>query len=134
MKKVIQPKLQASQLVNKVGRYLYKNMDGAFQMKSTSNTFDVYTTLLYELLPEFQSPRNSNEENDVQEMTLNLSITTYQNKIRLNIIEVDPNERTLGYFLYPPELFDNMETAFTKIQRDFNRTVTKKYERYEILF
>lgn len=134
MKKVIQPKLQASQLVNKVGRYLYKNIDGAFQMKSTSNTFDVYTTLLYELLPEFQSPRNSNEENDVQEMTLNLSITTYQNKIRLNIIEVDPNERTLGYFLYPPELFDNMETAFTKIQRDFNRTVTKKYERYEILF
>lgn len=134
MKKTIQPKLQASQLVNKVGRYLYKNIDGAFQMKSTSNTFDVYTTLLYELLPEFQSPRNSKEANDVQEMTLNLSITTYQNKIRLNIIEVDPNERTLGYFLYPPELFDNMEAAFAKIQRDFNRTVTKKYERYEILF
>lgn len=134
MKKVIQPKLQASQLVNKVGRYLYKNIDGAFQMKSTSNTFDVYTTLLYMLLPEFRSPRNNKEANDVQEMTLNLSITTYQNKIRLNIIEVDPNERTLGYFLYPPELFDNMETAFTKIQRDFNRIVTKKYERYEILF
>lgn len=134
MKKIIQPKLQASQLVNKVGRYMYKNIDGAFQMKSTSNTFDVYTTLLYMLLPEFRSPRNNKEANDVQEMTLNLSITTYQNKIRLNIIEVDPNERTLGYFLYPPELFGNMETAFKKIQRDFNRTVTKKYERYEILF
>ncbi len=134
MKKVIQPKIQASQLVNKVGRYLYKNIDGAFRMKSSSNTFDVYTTLLYQLLPEFRSPRNSKETNDVQEMTLNLSITTYQNKIRLNIIEVDPNERTLGYFLYPPELFDNMEVAFSKIQRDFNRTVKKKYDRYEILF
>lgn len=134
MKKVIQPKIQSSKLVNKVGRYLYKNIDGAFRMKSSSNTFDVYITLLYQLLPEFRSPRNSKEANDVQEMTLNLSITTYQNKIRLNIIEVDPNERTLGYFLYPPELFDNMESAFTKIKRDSNQTVKKKYDRYEILF
>ena len=134
MKKVIQPKLQASQIVNKVGRYLYKNIDGAFRMKSSSNTFDVYTTLLYQLLPEFQSPANDRKQNDVQEMTLNISITTYQNKIRLNIIEVDPNERTLGFFLYPPELFDNMEAAFAKIQRDFNRTVVKKYENYKILF
>lgn len=127
-------KLSANQQVNRVGKYLYKNLDGAFKIKNSSNTCDVYTTVLYQIPYLQQIPGRGKEYNDVHEMTLNLNITTYQNKVRINIIEMDPNERTIGYDLYKPEVLEDLDFACKLIFQKVCKRISKAYQEYDFLF
>ena len=127
-------KIPASQQVNKIGSYLYRNLDGAFKFKKSSNMYDVYVTLLYQIPYWDRIPGKGKAYNDVHEMTLNLNITTYQNKIRVNVIELTPEERTLGYDLYSPEIAQDLENAKTIIFNKVVKRISKAYEDYDILF
>ena len=123
---IIAKEIPASLKVNKIGKYLYNHIDGAFKFKLSSNACDVYFTLLY------QSINIPND--DVHEITINLSVTTYQNKIRVNIIEVTPKSRTLGYNLYSPEILEDLESAKRLIMKDVIRRMSKVYREYEFIF
>lgn len=127
-------KLQANQQVNRVGKYLYKNIDGAFKYGTSSNTSDVYFTLLYQLPRLQRIPGKGAEYNDVHEMTVNISITTYQNKLRVNTIELDPQKRTLGYDLFEPESLIDLEKAKELILNRVRYRIEKAYTDYDILF
>lgn len=129
-----QPKLQAGQQVNRIGKYLYKNLDGAFKYKTSSNTCDVYFTLLYQIPHLQRIPGKGKEYNDVHEMVIDLNITTYQNKVRVNIIEMDLNERTIGYDVYLPEKLQDLESAKKTILNKVIKKVGKAYEDYDFLF
>lgn len=124
-----QNQIPASQQVNRVGKYMYKHLDGAFKAVKTSNTYDVYTTLLYQLSPEY-----GGLVNDVQEMTLNISITTYQNKIRVNTIEMTPKERTLGFDLFKPEMMSDLQSASNTIMQKVINRIKRAYKEYDILY
>lgn len=124
-----QPKMAASQQVNRVGQYLYKNLDGAYKLVKSSNVCDVYVTLLYQLKPEY-----GGKVNDVQEMTLDINITTYNNKLRVNTIELTPEERTLGSDILKLEDVDDLQTAKSIIMWKVGNRVRKAYENYKILF
>ena len=126
--------LSANQQVNRVGNYLYKHLDGAFKYKKASNQYDVYVTLLYQI-PYFQRiPGKGKEYNDVHEMTLDINLTTYQNKLRVNVIEMTDEEYTLGYKLYRPEQLVDLENAMKLIWRDVVKRVSKVYEDYDFIF
>ena len=84
---------------------------------------DVYIILLY----------SEPESNDVQEMILDINITTYQNKIRINIIEVTPKERTIGFDLYTSEEMMNLQEASKKIYQKILKRVSKAYEDFDFL-
>lgn len=84
---------------------------------------DVYIMLIY------AEP----ESNDVQEMILDINITTYQNKIRINIIEVTPKERTIGFDLYTSEEMMNLQEASKKIYQKILKRVYKAYEDFDFL-
>ena len=127
-------KLSANQQVNRVGKYLYKNIDRAFKYKTSSNTCDIYFTLLYQLPLDMQEPDKGKEYNDVHEITVDINITTYQNKIRVNVIEMTPKQRTLGYDLYEPELLENLESAKSRIFKRVVKKVSKAYSEYDFLF
>ena len=114
--------LSANQQVNRVGKYLYKNIDGAFKYKTSSNTCDVYFTLLYQLPLDMQEPDKGKEYNDVHEITVDINITTYQNKVRVNVIEMTPMQRTLGYDLYEPYILEDLENAKKRI---FNKIIKR---------
>lgn len=120
-----------SQFVNQLGKYLYKNIDGAFKFKNSGNMFDVWMTLLY-AIPSAELQKG--QEQDVQEMTINLNITTYQNKVRVNSIEVSPNERTLGCDVYKAERLQDFEEAKELILNKICKHIHKWYSDYEILF
>ena len=91
--------------------------------------YDVYFTLLYQLKPEF-----GGKVNDVKEMTVNINITTYQNKIRVNVIEITPEERTIGYDLFTPDKLQNLEEAKDLIFNRVVKRISKAYENYIFLF
>ena len=127
-------KLSANQQVNRVGSYLYKHLDGAFKYKKASNQYDVYVTLLYQIPYLQRIPGKGKEYNDVHEMTLDINLTTYQNKLRVNIIEMTDEEYTLGYKLYRPEQLVDLENAMKLIWRDVVKRVSKVYEDYDFIF
>ena len=120
-----------SKFVNSLGKYLYRNIDGAFKFKNSANMFDIWMTLLYAIPSE---ELQKGQEQDVHEMTINLNITTYQNKIRVNSIEVSPNERTLGCDVYKAERLQDFEEAKEMILNKICKHIHKWYSEYEILF
>lgn len=127
--KSIQPQMPASQQVNRVGKYLYKHLDGGYDYKKSGNMFDVYCTLLYQLKPEL-----GGDVNDVKEMTIDINITTYQNKLRINTIEMTPKERTLGFDLMKPEELIDLQKAMEIIIWKVGNRIRKAYKDYIILF
>ena len=129
-----QNKIPTNLQINKVGKYLYKNIDGAFKYKTSSNTCDVYFTLLYQLPYWDRIPGKGSDYNDVHEMTINISMTTYQNKIRVNIIEVTPYERTLGSFVLKPEQLEDLSITKKLILDRIRNRVEKVYEDYDFLY
>lgn len=129
-----QNKIPTNLQVNKVGKYLYKNIDGAFKYKTSSNTCDVYFTLLYQLPYWDRIPGKGSDYNDVHEMTINISMTTYQNKIRVNIIEITPDERTLGSFVLKPEQLEDLSLTKKLILDKIRNRVEKVYEDYDFLY
>lgn len=132
--KTSKPTIPASQQVNRVGKYLYKHLDGAVKIKYSGNTCDVYTILLYQIPYLQRIPGKGKEYNDVHEMYINLNITTYQNKLRVNVIEITPEERTLGCDVYKPELLEDLEEAKRLIYQKVCKRLSKAYEEYDFLF
>lgn len=118
-----------SKLVNQIGKYIYNHLDGAFQYKKSGNTFDVYTTLLYEIKEEYGGTKN-----DVQEMTVNISITCYQSKLRIDTIEMDPDEMTIGFDLLNPGKFSDLESIYIFTMNKVRKRIEKAYENSIILY
>lgn len=115
-----------NQQLNRIGKYLYKNLDGAFKFESSSNMFDVYITLLYQDV--------TNKDDTVNEMTLDLNLTTYQDKLRINIYEVTPEERTLGSFTVKSDKLVNLSDLTKFVFQRIVKYVDKAYEDYEFIY
>ena len=129
-----QKAMPASQQVNRIGKYMYKNLDGSLKMETSSNMCDVYFLMLYQIPFLQRVPGKGPSQNKLHEITINLNITTYQNKVRVNVIEVTPQERTLGFDLYDPDELEDLEKAKNKILQRVVKRVKRAYSEYEVLF
>ena len=126
--------LPASQIVNVLGKYLKRNIDSAESIRFSSNMCDVVFTIYYQIPAEFQIPEKGEEYNDVHEMKVDINITTYRNKVRINLIEISPQSRTIGFDVYEPELFTNMSYARDAIMKKVQRRVSRAYKDFDFLF
>lgn len=126
--------LSANQQVNRLGNFLYKHIDGAFNYKKSSNMYDVYMTILYQLPVDKQDEAKGKEFNDLHEMTLDINITTYLNKVRINIIEMTPEEKTIGYDLYEPEKLEDLVRASEIILKKIHKRISREFREYDFLF
>lgn len=123
------------QLINKVGQYLYKNIDSAYKGVRSSNMYDVYFFVYYQLPREQQIPGKQAEGyNDMHEMHININLTTYQNKIRVNLTEISPEEWTFGQIILPPEKLQDMPTVRDLIYNKVIQKLEKHYEDYNFLY
>lgn len=134
------PKLQQS--VNSLGKYIYKNLAGAINYEKSSNKFDVWTIVLYQIPYELIKRYGITEEKykDVYEMVIHISLTTYGSKIRVNLIEEDPEEVTVGHQTFdtkhlnpsnPKAYFDKLMNS---IMRYLEKKLTERYQDYDFLF
>lgn len=122
------------QLVNKIGKALYKYLDGAYKIDYSPNMCDVYITLYYQLPKLQRIPGKGREYNDVHEMTLDLNITTYSGGIRVYVIELTPEERTICYFSLKENQLGSTQDVVEKIKNQVIRQVSRKYEEYDFIF
>ena len=131
--RIVASKLQGGQQVNRIGKYLYKHIDGAYDIKNSPNMCDVYIMLLYQI-PKLERNFGHPEEGEMHEMDIDINITTYQNKIRVNVIEISPEERTLGCYVISEEVLQNLEEAKDIILRKIVKRVSKVYEDFDFIF
>ena len=126
-------KMQGGQYVNKVGRYLYEHLDGAFKVDKSPNMYDIWLTLLYQIPSEYLT-ESEKEDVDVQELTINLNVTTYDDKLRVNIIVEDEYEKTIGTKTFSFAKLDNPEWLRLEILKFIRKKLEKEYEDYDFYF
>lgn len=124
------PKYQGGQAVNIIGKYLFKHIDGAYNFKKGANTYDVYFTILYQL----KEDHRTDKDHDMHEMNINISITTYSDKLRMNIIEISPREKTLGFNTFSLSKFDDLQAGYELVMRAIQKRLQKEYEDYDFIF
>lgn len=124
-------KFQGGQVVNKVGSYLYNHIDGAFKFEKSPNMYDVYFIVLYQIPEE---NRTTAKDDEIHELPIDLNITTYQDKIRVNIIVQDEYEKTLGTKTFSYDKLDDLEKLRQTVLSFVEKKVTKEYEEYDFIF
>lgn len=127
-----QPVLPPGQLVNKLGKYIYKHLDGAFKYEQHDNMCDVYITILYTIPASISKTYGIDDE--IHEMTVDLNITAYQNKIRVNIFEITPEECTIGFDVFRPEILTNLQESLELIYNKVVKRISKRYQDWDFIF
>lgn len=117
--------LEAGQQVNRIGKYLYKHIDGAYKIAFSPNTCDIYMSMYY------QVPGDSDS---FEEMRFNISITTYQKKLRINTTEITDMEKTIGQDIYKPEELMDLESARKRIYANIVKHISHEYQDYDFVF
>ena len=107
-------------VVNSLGKYLYHNLDSVYDYKRTSNSFDIYLTIVYTSTTDIQIEQN-----------IDINITTYANKIRVNILEISNSEETIGYDLYDSDVFKDLYTGFKKVMNNIEKRISKAFKDYD---
>lgn len=135
-------KLSPEQEVNTLGNYLYKNIDSSFKFEKRASKFDLWITVLYEVPKSIIEKYDLDESYDeLNEMVLNLSLTTYRHhsdstipKIRINIIEESPDELTIGSKTYDLTRFNDYYELRDNLMNYIIVRLSKKYEGYDFIF
>ncbi len=132
-------KLQAGQQVNRIAKYIKKHVEGAYKITfNPGMTADVYIKIYYQIPSDVidlvKKYGQELQDTDVKEMDIDISITSYQNKVRINVIRMDDNEKTLGHFVMKPEELENLNDVLDKIKDKVTHFIEKEYEDYDFVF
>lgn len=122
------------QLVNRIGKYLNKNLDGVYKFKIGNSEVNLYLVVYYQIPMLSKRPGEGKTLSDLYEMNFNLNLTSYANKIRVNLIEIAPDEQTVGHFVLDSSQVQDMLVARKIIVDKLIKIINKKFEGYEFIF
>lgn len=122
--------MKLNQQINRIVKYLYHNIDGAISYRTEPNK-SIVTFLMY-----FQDDPSTVNQSDfnLNEIKIEIDVTTYNNKVRVDMIELDPNQRTLGYYLYSPESIQDMKYIRNDILNKLSKRIRKFYGQFLYLY
>ncbi len=123
-----------SQLINRVGKYLKRTIDGVYDYSTGANTCNLKMVAYYQFPQLSKKPGGPTTYSDLYEMSFDISLTTYANKVRVNLIEISPEEQTLGHFVVGPEKLYDMIEARDLILNKLRKILNKYFEGYEFVF
>lgn len=134
--------LTAEQEVNTLGKWLYKNLDGAFKQQKSSSKYDIWSVVLYSVPYEIRKKYNLDEDySEVNEMVLNISLVAYRDrnnseipKIRINIIEENPDELTIGSKIYNLTRYNDYYEIRDNMMDYIRVRLENRYEGYDFIF
>lgn len=118
------PKPDANQLINKVGKYLNKNIDGAFKIQFLPMACRVTMRMYY------QVPGHK----ELKEMHFFVDITAYSNKLRVNLTEDTPMEKTIGQVIVSPEQLNDLELLRDRVLFELEKSINKEYAEFEFVY
>lgn len=124
---------EAGQLVNDLGVYFKSRTDGAYKIKKSSNMIDIWMVVYYQV-PAMQIPGREKRTFPIEEMIININLTSYANKMRVNMIEVHPEEQTLGHFVIPTEKLVDLEESRKEVLKRIYKRLDRLFEGYNFIF
>ena len=126
--------LSTQQKINKIGKYIYKRIDGAYKIQFSSNQCDVWFNVYYQRKYYDRIPGKGEAYNDVKTMPININLTTYQDKIRVNIIDGSGYGKTLGHFILKDADTTSLQTAKDVIYDTAIQIIVNNYKDTEFVF
>lgn len=128
--------MEVTKLVNTVGKSLYKKLDGSYSFKKGNGFSEVKSTILYQIPKEVSDRYNlaQEEREKVNVMEVTISITTYSNKLRVEVIELSPEEKTIAFKTFKSDMFNNIQQGISVVYDFITSSIEKEFNGYEILF
>jgi len=130
--------MQAGQKVNAIAKYIKKHIDGAYKLSFSPMTADVYITIYYDIPSEAKEVMKKYgaepKQKGVESMDIDINITSYQNKVRINVIRMDDNEKTLGQLILKPEDIKDLYDVVENIKDKVSSFIEKEYADYDFVF
>lgn len=125
-----------NKVVNSLGKAIYKRLEGSYSFKKTSNMYEIKSTILYQIPKQISDKYNlvDEERNRVNVMDVTVNITTYSDKIRVEVIEVTPEEKTIAFKTFKSDWFDNVQTGINYVYSFITSSIEKEFNGYELLF
>ena len=111
--------------VNRVAKYIYKHTDGAYSIKFGANFADVYMRVFY---------HTGNSDDPVQEMKLDINLTSYSGKIRYNVTELTIMENTFLHGTIEMKSADQLEEVRKAIYNRIVRAIQEEFAEYDFIF
>lgn len=111
--------------VNRIGKYLMKHIDGAYSIKFLSMTCEVLMKMYYQI---------EGDANTFNEMDFEINITSYQNKIRVNLTEITETEKTIAQVILKPEEVEDLNLAKKRILSTLRKAIAKEFDNYIFVF
>lgn len=131
--------IDPSTMVNKVGKYIYQHLEGGQRISYQANVCDITTLMYYMIKPEVREQMRQYDEKlhgigeEIYEMKININITTYTNCLRVNVIEITPDERTLGFFKLTQTDLMSLPNCKDKTMQFIKSRIEKYYDKWEVL-
>ncbi len=126
--------LKGSQIVDGLGKYIQKHLTGSGTIIKGLNVCTVIIPLLYTMKSDKDTLNDGISEDALDEMgtiTIEFSITTYADKIRVNIFNGD---LIIDHKTYPIASFDDYETECVKALNHSKKKIRKIYPQYNFQF
>ena len=111
--------------VNRIGKYLKKHIDGAYKIKFLSMTCEVTMKMYYQI---------KDKPDTFNEMNFEINITSYQNKIRVNLTEITETEKTIAQIILKPEEVEDLTLAKKRILSTLRKAIEKEFKDYIFVF
>lgn len=128
--------LNPTKLVNTVGKSISKKLLGTLRKRKESNECIVDCTILYQIPKEvshrYMLPKEVRD--NVGEMDVQISVTTYSNKIRVNMVQLTPKQKTMGCKTFKVDTFNNVQQGMKAVMTFIGKCVEREYPEYEVLF
>lgn len=113
------------QWVNKIGNYLKKNIDGIYKIAFHPMECELFMRMYYQI-PE--------KSETFDEMHFIISITSYQNKIRVNLTEDTELEKTIGQIIFKPEDIIQLEDIRRRVLQMIKKSMHKEFVDFEFIY
>lgn len=114
-----------TQYVNKIGKYLKKNIDGAFKIQFAPNECEILMRMYYQL---------PGEEESFEEMIFMIDIAAYSNKLRVNLTEDTDFEKTIGQIILTDDNLFDMKGIKERILSRIKDFIQTEYEDYDFVY
>lgn len=115
----------AGQMINKVGKYLKKNIDGAYKISFHPMECEVFTRMYYQI-PEIAE--------SLDEIDFIISITSYANKLRINLTENNEMEKTIGQLILKPEELKDLNIVRKRVLQMIKKSINKEFDSFDFVY
>ena len=134
MKKYVYSKSEAfnaPSYIKPVGKYINKVIDGAYKIEFKSNMCIVYMRMYYQIPSRYQ---DQGADMSLKEMRFIINITSYANKLRINLTEDTEYEKTIGQLILAEDDLKDLNTIKYKVMKMIRKSIAKEYEGYEFIY